>query len=51
MTDFTTRFRNEKEIVSLIQHEVMDDVFKECYIPNKEVTCRIEKQIVLRANP
>ena len=26
MTDFTTRFRNEKEIVSLIQQDVMEDV-------------------------
>ena len=26
MTDFTTRFRNEKEIVSLIQHDIMNDV-------------------------
>ena len=28
MTDFTTRFRYEKDIVSLIQHEIMDDVLE-----------------------
>ena len=26
MTDFTTRYRNSKEIVSLIQHEIMEDI-------------------------
>ena len=26
MTDFTTKYRGEREIVSLIQHEIMDDI-------------------------
>ena len=26
MTDFTTKYRGEREIVRLIQHEIMDDV-------------------------
>ncbi|MGM9687937.1 MAG: AAA family ATPase [Alloprevotella sp.] len=28
MTDFTTRYRGEKTIVSLIQHQIMDDVLE-----------------------
>ena len=27
MTDFTTKYRNEKDIVSFIQHDVMEEVF------------------------
>ena len=45
MTDFTTRFRNEKEIVSLIQHDIMNDVLK--VFPNIEVEERDDLMSVL----
>ena len=39
MTDFTTKFRGEKEIVSLIQHEIMDellDVFPDIKVKERD---------------
>ena len=39
MTDFTTKFRGEKEIVSIIQHEIMDevlDVFPETKVKERD---------------
>ena len=38
MTDFTTRFRNEREIVKIMQQEIMDDVLK--IFPDTEVKDR-----------
>ena len=38
MTDFITRFRNEREIVSIIQHDIMNDVLKN--FPDIEVEVR-----------
>ena len=50
MTDFTTRFRHEKDIVNLIQHEIMDDVleaFPETKTKERddlmEILCRISE--------
>ena len=45
MTDFTTRFRKEKEIVSLIQHYIMNDVLK--IFPNVEVEERDDLMSIL----
>ena len=45
MTDFTTRFRNENDLVSLIQHEIMDDVLK--IFPNIEVNDKDDLMSVL----
>ncbi|MDY3847170.1 MAG: AAA family ATPase [Prevotella sp.] len=45
MTDFTTRFRKEKEIVSLIQQDIMNDVLK--IFPNIEVEERDDLMSVL----
>ena len=45
MTDFTTRFRKEKEIVSLIQHDIMNDVLK--IFPNVEVEERDDLMSIL----
>ncbi|MGM9697574.1 MAG: AAA family ATPase [Prevotella sp.] len=45
MTDFTTRFRNEREIVSLIQHNIMNDVLKA--FPNIEVEERDDLMNIL----
>ncbi len=45
MTDFTTRFRNEKEIVSLIQHDIMNDVLKA--FPDIEVEERDDLMSIL----
>ena len=38
MTDFTIRFRNEREIVKIMQQEIMDDVLK--IFPDTEVKDR-----------
>ena len=45
MTDFTTRFRNEKEIVNIIQQEIMDDVLK--IFPDIEVKERDDLMSIL----
>ena len=45
MTDFTTRFRNEKEIVKIIQQEIMDDVLK--IFPDIEVKERDDLMSIL----
>ena len=57
----TTKFQNDMHIVKnrndvltvLIHlgYLAYDGETQECYIPNKEVACRIEKQIGLSANP
>ena len=45
MTDFTTRFRNEKEIMKIMQHEIMDDVLK--IFPDTEVKERDDLMSIL----
>ena len=45
MTDFTTRFRNEKEIVKIMQQEIIDDVLK--VFPDIEVKERDDLIIIL----
>ena len=45
MTDFTTRFRNEREIVSIIQHDIMNDVLKN--FPDIEVEERDDLMSIL----
>ena len=45
MTDFTTRYRNEKDIVKLIQHEVMDEVLD--VFPNVKVKERDDLMSIL----
>ena len=45
MTDFTTRFRNEREIVKIMQQEIMDDVLK--IFPDTEVKDRDDLMSIL----
>ena len=45
MTDFTTRFRNEKEIVKIMQQEIIDDVLK--VFPDIEVKERDDLMSIL----
>ena len=45
MTDFTTRFRNEKEIVSLIQQDIINDVLN--VFPDTEVRERDDLMSIL----
>ena len=45
ITDFTTRFRNEKEIVKIMQQEIIDDVMKT--FPNVEVNERDDLMEIL----
>ena len=45
MTDFTTRFRNEREIVSIIQQDIMNDVLKN--FPDIEVEERDDLMSIL----
>ena len=45
MTDFTTRFRNEREIVMIMQQEIMDDVLK--LFPDTEVKDRDDLMSIL----
>ena len=45
MTDFTTRFRNEREIVSIIQQDIMNDVLKN--FPDIEIEERDDLMSIL----